>query len=280
MIEILKETSHFIEMRNKFFTQTIGFVPTMGNLHEGHLSLIRKSLSENDVTVVSIFVNPKQFGEGEDFDQYPRTLDDDIKKIRKLDEKKILIFAPQNPSEIFPEGFSTQIQVQRRKILCDKFRPGHFDGVTTVVYQLFKIVRPFTAYFGQKDFQQFSYIKQMVDDLQLSVELSLCPTIREDSGIALSSRNQYLKTGTDKAKSLELFKTLSHIEQLILSNQDYTSYRNEKMAQKEWQYLEVLNAKTLQEDDGQSNSLVILGAMYVGETRLIDNILVSKGSVC
>lgn len=267
-----------LDGQNKNFK--IGLVPTMGNLHKGHLSLIEKSAHDNDITVITIFVNPTQFGPTEDFDKYPRTLDDDLARISSIaiaidSKKEIVVFAPKSIEEIYPKGFSSTISIGAMKEKLEgAIRPTHFDGVTTVVYRLFSIARAHNAYFGQKDFQQCLIIKKMVLDLELPLTIHIMPIIRNTEGLALSSRNQYL---SDKERTLAL--TLPHslniIEKLIKTNQDYKSFIEELKKDERWSYICVLDAKTLEEPDTNTSELVIIGAFKLGNTRLLDNKLVT-----
>ena len=278
MIKLFTTVDEFTSYKDSLSDKSIGLVPTMGNLHEGHLSLINESSKENDITVVTIFVNPLQFGPNEDFDKYPRTLEQDIQRIETLGiAKDILVLAPSNPKEIYPQGYNTTISVSGiSEGLCGSSRPGHFDGVTTVVYRLFKITSPNTAYFGQKDYQQQLVIKKMTADLDLNIQIKTMPIIREESGLAKSSRNQYLST-EQVEQALELNSTLTIISD-ILTNQTYldasielNGVLEEKISDPRWEYLEILDSDTLQEINPATNSAVILGALKVGETRLIDN---------
>ena len=185
----VKEVKNVVNILRKS-GKTIGFVPTMGYLHEGHLSLARKSVSENDITIMSIFVNPTQFGPNEDLDKYPR----DFERDEKLAEGAgvTYIFYP-DVKEMYPDGYNTYVEVNDiTKILCGKSRPTHFKGVTTVVCKLFNIINPDKAYFGQKDAQQVIVIKKMVRDLNMDLEIVVCPIVREEDGLAMSSRNSYL----------------------------------------------------------------------------------------
>ncbi len=187
----------------------ISFVPTMGALHEGHLSLMRVAKEKGDFLVVSIFVNPTQFGPNEDFNKYTRDLEGDIKKIREIGVD--VVFSP-DVNEIYPEGFETYVEVQElQKPLCGQFRPGHFKGVTTVVLKLFNIIKPDIAVFGEKDYQQLLIIKKMVRDLHLEIEIIGMPIIREEDGLALSSRNAYL-SHEDRTRALALSESLREIE--------------------------------------------------------------------
>ena len=263
--------------QDRFANKRVGLVPTMGNLHEGHLSLLEKSSQENDISIITIFVNPKQFGPNEDFDKYPRTLEADIAKIEAKFKNEIIVFAPEDNSEIYPLGFDTTIKVGAiTKILCGANRPSHFDGVTTVVYQLFKISKANTAYFGQKDFQQVKVIERMVSDLGLNIKLSILPISRDADGLARSSRNQYL-SAEQRLIALQLPQTLIEIETILRAqswvnsvikvNKILESY----ISNKDWDYLEILDAKTLKSVSQLTDEVVILGALRVGATRLIDN---------
>lgn len=292
MIEIAYSKREFLELKNKWLQnenqqKNIGFVPTMGNLHEGHLSLLEKSLMENDLSVISIFVNPKQFGPNEDFNKYPRTLDEDISKITKLfyeisnrkngDKKSILIFAPQKNTDIYPENFSTTISVGPiTQILCGKYRPTHFDGVTTVVYCLFKIVGAKNVYFGQKDYQQCVIIKKMIEDLSLDINMHIFPIIRNSEGLALSSRNQYLSEN-DKNEALLLHKTLENLRSIIekenfeLAMKKCQEIITNLLSDTRFDYLEILDGETLQLPTKSSKKIAILGVLRLNGTRLLDN---------
>ena len=280
MIKVFTNKKDFNHFRNTLTDHTIGLVPTMGNLHKGHVSLIEKSIADNDVTIITIFVNPKQFGPNEDFDKYPRTLDEDLAKISSVallisPKKEIVVFAPRFDEEIYPEGFSTNISVGP---MTQKFegaiRPTHFDGVTTVVYKLFSITKPQIAYFGQKDVQQCLIIKKMVKDLDLPINIHILPIVRNSEGLALSSRNQYLSE-TERTEALVLPHTLQKIEKLIKTKQDYKSFIEEALKDNKWDYLEVLDSSNLETPTDKSEELVIVAAYRLGTTRLLDNILVS-----
>lgn len=252
----------------------------MGNLHEGHISLLRKSVEENQISVITIFVNPKQFGPTEDFDKYPRTLDADIGKISGValqaagPEREIVVFAPASIEEIYPPGFNTVIKVLSvTEKLEGAIRPTHFDGVTTVVYRLFKIIGAKNAYFGQKDFQQCLVIKKMVKDLSLDINVHMMPIIRNAEGLALSSRNQYLND-QERVEALHLSHTLKKIENMILNKEDYRALVDFELINTKWDYLQVLNAETLESPDAHTRELVIIGVYRLGNTRLLDNIVV------
>ncbi|NOT78858.1 MAG: pantoate--beta-alanine ligase [Bacteriovoracaceae bacterium] len=284
MIKVFTTKFDFNHYRNSLDAQKknykIGLVPTMGNLHKGHLSLIEKSAQDNDITVITIFVNPTQFGPTEDFDKYPRTLDDDLARISSIaitidSNKEIVVFAPKSIEEIYPKGFSTTISIGAMKEKLEgAIRPTHFDGVTTVVYRLFSIAGAHNAYFGQKDFQQCLIIKKMVLDLELSVVIHIMPIIRNTEGLALSSRNQYL-SDKERTLALTLPHTLNIIEKLIKTNQDYKSFIEELKKDERWNYICVLDAKSLEEPDTNTSELVIIGAFKLGNTRLLDNKLVT-----
>ena len=189
----------------------IGLVPTMGYLHDGHLSLVRAARQECDVVVMSIFVNPLQFGENEDFDRYPR----DLKRDRDLAEQHQVdyLFVPE-AKEMYPEPPRTSISVTLGDVMCGRYRPGHFDGVALVVTKLFNIIQPDFAYFGQKDAQQLAVIEQMVNDLNIPVTIRPCPTVREPDGLAMSSRNVYLST-EERKQAIQLYKSLQAARSLI-----------------------------------------------------------------
>lgn len=292
MIEIAYTRNEFFELKKKWQEKNspqsqIGFVPTMGNLHEGHLSLLEKSLTENDLSVMSIFVNPKQFGPNEDFTKYPRTLDEDISKITRLffevsnrqsgKEKSIIVFAPQTDSEIYPEGFSTTISVGPvTQILCGKYRPTHFDGVTTVVYCLFKIVGAHNAYFGQKDYQQCVVLQKMINDLSLEIKMHIFPIIRNSEGLALSSRNQYLSE-SDKKDALFLHRTLTGLKHqfeehnLEIAMKLTSPMLEEYLKDSRFDYLEILDGNTLSPINERTQKIAILGVLRLSGTRLLDN---------
>ncbi len=274
MIKLIASTSEFIEWRNSI-SRSVGLVPTMGNLHSGHLSLVEQSLKENEFTVVTIFVNPKQFGPGEDFEQYPRTLDEDLKKLETL-HKDIIVFAPKDNSEIYPEGFQTQIALpELSKILCGKTRPTHFAGVTTVVYQLFILVKPDLAYFGQKDYQQVKIIERMTKDLRLNSHIKMLPIVRDHDGLALSSRNQYLNK-KQRQDALLLPRTIEHLSSVLVQEglSAVLSQINEITKNPVWDYLEILEAKSLRAPQSGDKFFVLVGAVFMGKTRLLDNQIV------
>jgi pantoate--beta-alanine ligase len=257
----------------------IGFVPTMGYFHEGHLALMRKAKSECDFVVVSIFVNPTQFGPKEDYHRYPR----DLKRDSKLAEDcgVDLIFAP-SVEEMYPEEQLTWVEVNEiTDVLCGKFRPGHFRGVATVVAKLFNIVQPDVAYFGEKDYQQLQVVKKMVKDLNFPVEIVGVPTVREKDGLALSSRNTYL-SDEERRNALLLSKSLKKAQELYEKGERKVSTIREKMLealntpQVKLQYLEIRDARSLKPLEKIEEEALVALAAYVGETRLIDNVVLGR----
>lgn len=254
----------------------IAFVPTMGNLHNGHISLVEIGKQKADIVVVSIFVNPTQFGVGEDFDSYPRTLDDDLAQLKTAGAD--IVFAP-SVNEMYPT-YPPNVQVlsgKMTKILCGKSRPTHFDGVGLVVGKLFNIVRPDVAVFGKKDYQQLAIIRQLNDELNFGIKIIGGEIVRADDGLALSSRNGYL-TLDERAIAPVIYQTLQKIKADIL-NADFENYAN--IMQKyhndltnlglKVDYLELYNDK-LQIPTANDKNLVVLTAVFVGKARLLDNI--------
>ncbi len=254
----------------------IAFVPTMGALHEGHLSLIRKAKEKGEFLVVSIFVNPSQFGPDEDYKKYTRDLEGDLRKIKEIGVD--VVFSP-DINEIYPDGFETYVEVQElQKPLCGQFRPGHFKGVATVVLMLFNIVKPDIVIFGEKDYQQLKIIQKMARDLHLEVEVVGLPIIREDDGLALSSRNVYLsKKEREQARALS--EALGEIRMRFNQGQNDISdliHEGREVLNKslihDIDYLEIRNGNTLEcKEEAKSGDLVALAAK-IGHTRLIDNI--------
>ena len=274
--KIIQDTVGGLLLRAK----TIGFVPTMGALHEGHLSLVRRARQENDTTVISIFVNPLQFGPAEDFHRYPRDIEGDTEKLAK--EAANILFMPDAPL-MFPEGFLTRIEVGKiSDKLCGFFRPGHFTGVATVVAKLFHIVKPTRAYFGQKDFQQAIIIGKMVRDLNMDVDVVICPTIREKDGLAMSSRNAYL-TPEERKASVVLYRSLKEAAGLLTSGIINIVNLKEMMHMKIMEeptvssidYAGFYDPETLEELSAIQSDVLLAVAAKIGNTRLIDNILVN-----
>ncbi|MGL5635076.1 MAG: pantoate--beta-alanine ligase [Sarcina sp.] len=255
--------------------ESIGYVPTMGFLHEGHKSLIDKARLENDKVVVSIFVNPTQFGEGEDLDAYPRDLERDLELCKNAGVD--MVFVPQ-PSEMYFKDATTKISMETlSEELCGKSRPVHFGGVCTVVTKLFNIVNPTRAYFGEKDAQQLAIIKRMVRDLNFDVEVIGCPIVRESDGLAKSSRNTYLSKEEREAaivlhKSLEIAKSIIENGErnvsVIIENIERV-IKAKKLAKID--YIEVVDSKSIQKVDVVEEDVLVAIAIYIGKTRLIDN---------
>jgi pantoate--beta-alanine ligase len=258
----------------------VGLVPTMGALHEGHLSLMRRARAECGYVVVSIFVNPTQFPPGEDFERYPRDLEGDLAKAAQVGVD--LIFAPPT-SEIYPPGDSTFVEVTGPLVecLCGPHRPGHFRGVATVCAKLFNIVAPDRAYFGEKDYQQLLVIRRMVEDLRLPLEIVPMPTVREPDGLAMSSRNQYLSAEERRAAAV-LYRALSAArERARAGERDATALvaavrqATEAEPLVRLQYVELRDAETLAEIRRLDRPAVLALAAFVGAARLIDNILIT-----
>ncbi len=256
----------------------IGLVPTMGFLHEGHISLIEKSKKQCDITVISIFVNPVQFGPDEDFARYPR----DFERDRMLAAEKgvDIIFYPE-PSEMYAENHLSYVKVEKmEKVMCGKFRPGHFRGVCTVVLKLFNIISPDKAFFGMKDFQQLAILKKMVSDLDIDVQVVECETIREPDGLALSSRNVYLKPEERKNANV-LYRAINIAENEIKKGNSITASKNKavKMLKdcafvKKIDYFDIRDPedlKTVKKPDSKKPKILIASAIWFGKTRLIDN---------
>jgi pantoate--beta-alanine ligase len=263
--------------------KTIGLVPTMGALHEGHLSLVREARRMCDVVIVSVFVNPKQFAPHEDFTRYPRDLTKDTMAL--ADYNVDYIFAPA-PEEIYPKGFSTYVEVERlSEQLEGASRPGHFRGVATVLTILFNIVRADFAYFGQKDAQQTLVVKRLVRDLAFDTEIVILPTVREDSGLALSSRNAYLEP-EDKRAAAVIYRALSHAEAAYSEGErngkklaEIVRADIEAEPRAEIEYVSVNDADTLERLDRLDDRPVLIAvAARLGNTRLIDNIVLNKMS--
>ncbi|MEW5715336.1 pantoate--beta-alanine ligase [Pseudomonas sp. SB113] len=255
----------------------IGFVPTMGNLHSGHASLVSKAVQQADFVVASIFVNPLQFGAGEDLDKYPRTLAADQEKL--LQAGCNLLFAP-TVEEMYPGGMTGQTRVsvpQLSEGLCGASRPGHFEGVATVVSKLFNMVQPDIAVFGQKDYQQLAVIRAMVHDLNMPIQIIGEPTVRADDGLALSSRNGFLSE-EERAIAPVLYRSLNQIAAAIRSgDHDFARLRAEQVQQIEaaglrLDYLEVRQGVHLRTATAEDRDIVILVAAFLGTTRLIDNL--------
>lgn len=254
---------------------SVGLVPTMGYLHEGHQSLIDRAVAENDRVVVSVFVNPMQFGVGEDLESYPRDMDRDAAICEKAGAA--LIFHPE-PSEMYPGGFSSFVDMSTLTGgLCGKTRPVHFRGVCTVVSKLFNIVTPDRAYFGQKDAQQLAVIRHMVNDLSYGIEIVGCPIVREEDGLAKSSRNTYLNP-EERQAALVLSRSLSKGRELLEAGEkDASKIRQVIVDELEAEplakidYVEVVDWNTLEAVETADKPVLVAIAVYIGKTRLIDN---------
>jgi len=256
---------------------SVGFVPTMGALHEGHESLIKKAVLENDKVVVSVFVNPTQFGPNEDYDSYPRDINKDLKLC--MNAAAAVVFNPE-PSEMYFENKSTNVSVSNlTSVLCGAKRPGHFDGVCLVVSKLFNIVTPDKAYFGQKDAQQVAVLKRMVRDLNIDVEIVQCSIIREKDGLAKSSRNTYLSKDERNA-ALVLSKSLN-IAKDFLENGERNANKIKEIMKEEIikeqlakiDYIEIVDSDSLENVENIAKSILVPIAVYIGKTRLIDNFI-------
>ncbi|MDH5325193.1 MAG: pantoate--beta-alanine ligase [Gammaproteobacteria bacterium] len=274
------QTLHVMVRDMKAHNHTVACVPTMGNLHEGHLELVRQAKKAGHKVVVSIFVNPLQFAPGTDFESYPRTLEQDQNLLTQHDVN--FLFAP-DVREIYPGDLAqvTKVVVPNLSdILCGEFRPDHFAGVTTVVAKLFHLVEPDVAYFGEKDFQQLTIIRRMVKDLCFPIDIHGVPTVRESNGLALSSRNQYLSP-QQKQTAAVIYQMLSHIqEQLSQGSRNYETLEKEGMqrlndAGLKPEYVSIRQQEDLGLPDTQSTDLVVLAAAWLGPARLIDNVKLS-----
>ena len=257
--------------------KTIVLVPTMGYFHEGHLSLMREGRRRGDVLVVSLFVNPTQFGEGEDYQIYPRDFSRDKALVEGIGVD--ILFVP-TVEQMYPEGYQTFVETERvTKPMEGQFRPNHFRGVTTVVAKLFNIVKPHIAIFGEKDFQQLAVIRRMVEDLNMGVEIIGMPIVRERDGLAMSSRNQYL-TSDQREAALSLNRSLQEASQLFRSGErnagriiDAVERVIEPERDVTIEYVEIRDAKTLEEIEMIEGQAVIALAIKVGKVRLIDNLV-------
>lgn len=271
----IKETTVYLG-EQRAAGKTIGFVPTMGALHEGHLELMRRAKKENDLLVVSIFVNPIQFNNADDLKKYPRTLEEDIKKLESV--QCDVLFAP-DAQEMYPEKVTKQYDFGLLdKVMEGAFRPGHFNGVAIVVKKLFDIVQPHRAYFGEKDFQQLAIIKKLVEIENIPVEIVPCPIVREPDGLAMSSRNRLLSPEERKIAPF-IYETLQEAKRRrdhICANplRQMIINRFEGNAHFKLEYFDIVNDKTLQPINGWNNKVgtVACVAVWLGNVRLIDNI--------
>ncbi len=279
-IENIARMMTFAKMMKKE-GKSIGFVPTMGYLHEGHISLVKTARKHTDIVVMSIFVNPAQFGPNEDYAAYPKNLkhDEELAGAAGVD----VIFYP-SAKDMYPDGYATYVNVEKlTDTLCGRSRPAHFKGVATIVAKLFGIVKPDIAYFGQKDAQQAIVIKKMTEDLNMGVEIKVLPIIRESDGLAMSSRNIYLSEPERKDAPI-IYEALKKAESLIKTGERNPNIVLKVMAEMigakpaaRIDYISIVNAKYLTDVNTISGDILIAVAVFVGKTRLIDNIIMSVG---
>ncbi len=279
-MKIITQISEMQNQANRMRGQgtRIGLVPTMGYLHEGHLSLIRKAKEKTDLTVTSIFVNPAQFGPNEDFQSYPRDFDRDT--ALAYGAGCDIIFYP-NHHEFYPESYLTYVEVEKiTRVLCGISRPTHFQGVTTVVTKLFNIVKPHVAVFGQKDAQQVIVIQRMVADLNYDIEIIVVPTVREKDGLAMSSRNSYLSPD-QRAQAVVLYQSLMEAKRMIDGGERNANIIQDRMREMIEQqpdavidYIEIVDTTTLKPQTNLTEEVLIALAVKIGKPRLIDNIIV------
>ncbi len=276
-MRLIKEISQMKDYRKKIKApQVVGFVPTMGAIHQGHLSLLRKACQQCDRVVMSIFVNPTQFGRGDDYQRYPRNLSEDMKLSEK--EGVDVVFAPST-EEMYPQGYSTFIESKGSlsSTLEGAFRPGHFRGVVTVLIKLFNIVNPDYSYLGEKDYQQVLIVRKVVDELNLDTQVIILPTAREKDGLALSSRNFYLNREERRAATV-LYKALKRAKLWVkegernpfsIVSKIKDLIRKEPLAKVD--YVAVVNPETLEKVEDIRGEVLVLLAVKIGEARLIDN---------
>lgn len=272
---VIRKAGEMISLAEKSPKKSVGFVPTMGGLHKGHLSLVEKSSSENDITVVSIFVNPTQFNDHEDFDKYPRVVEQDVELLKSV--KADYLFLP-NYTEIYPEKDEHHYELGELSFVIEgAFRPGHFNGVASVVKRLFEIVQPKRAYFGLKDFQQYRIIKELNKNYNLGVDVIGCETVRDEDGLALSSRNMLLskkekKLAVHLSKTLRLMSknstSLNHMELEILGKNYLTKY-----PELELEYVRVVDPESFgtPTEKTKKGERIALLAAKIGKVRLLDN---------
>jgi pantoate--beta-alanine ligase len=278
-VEILKTIkdarSYISELKKQ--GKSVGLVPTMGYFHDGHLELMRRSLKKGHETIVSLFVNPTQFGPSEDFDSYPKNLQRDLDLAKEIGVKAVFMPAI---NDMYPKGYKTYVEVEDlSNVLCGEHRPGHFRGVATVVLKLFNIVKPDEAFFGQKDGQQVIVIKKMVQDLDLDIPIEVIPTVREEDGVAMSSRNAYLSPVERQAAPI-LYQTLKLLEEMILEGERNVSLLLEagknnilKEPLADLQYIDIRSTDDLSPLEELKGEFMIAMAVKVGPARLIDNIV-------
>jgi len=275
-MQVINTIAEMRKLRRQL-SEPVGFVPTMGYFHEGHLSLVRQARKENPTVVVSIFVNPTQFGPGEDFQDYPRDLNHDLELLER--EKVDIVFVPSE-EEMYPRDFNSWVDVEKvTERLEGASRPGHFRGVATICAKLFNIIQPTRAYFGQKDAQQAIVIKKMVADLNMNLEIVVVPTVRESNGLAMSSRNTYLNPEERQAATV-LFKALSLARELWQGGEkdaDKIRHQMTSLIQKEplakIDYVSIADAETMEELKKIDRPAIVFLAVRIGKTRLIDNVI-------
>lgn len=274
IIQTVREMQRWSEDQ-RLERKTIAFVPTMGFLHEGHLSLVREAKNRGDVVVVSIFVNPMQFNQASDFDKYPRDEEQDESALKALGTD--VLFMPP-PAEIYPDGYQSAVEVEKvSQPLCGAFRPGHFRGVTTVVAKLFNMVKPHCALFGEKDFQQCVVIKRMVRDLNFDIDIVTLPTVREDDGLAMSSRNARL-SAAERETSLCVSRALKTAQELVSGGQSSAAVILRTVqqvltqnAEVRVEYASLCHPERLEEVERITGPTLLAIAVWVGDVRLIDN---------
>ena len=274
----IAETIAGLKLLRTGFSGSVGFVPTMGYLHEGHLSLVRQARAENSAAIVSIFVNPTQFGPKEDFKSYPRDIKHDLDLLEQINTD--IVFMPSS-DEMYPRGFNTWVEIRGlTEQLEGRSRPGHFTGVATVVTKLFNIVQPTRAYFGQKDAQQAAVIRKIVADLNMNLEIIVVPTVRESDGLAMSSRNTYLQPKERKAATI-LYKALNYAKQQweqgernagFIRNEITSMINGEPLATID--YVSIADRETFVELTEMDRPALISMAVRIGKTRLIDNMII------
>jgi pantoate--beta-alanine ligase len=275
-MQVINTIAEMRKLRRQL-SEPVGFVPTMGYFHEGHLSLVRQARKDNPTVVVSIFVNPTQFGPGEDFQDYPRDLNRDLELLER--EKVDIVFVPSE-EEMYPRDFNSWVDVEKvTERLEGISRPGHFRGVATICAKLFNIIQPTRAYFGRKDAQQAIVIKKMVADLNMNLEIVVVPTVRESNGLAMSSRNTYLNPEERQAATV-LFKALSLARELWHGGEkdaDKIHHQMTSLIQKEplakIDYVSIADANTLEELKKIDRPAIVFLAVRIGKTRLIDNVI-------
>lgn len=281
-MQVITDKEELQELRDtwRHHGEHVALVPTMGNLHSGHISLVELAAEHAERVVITVFVNPTQFGDGEDFDDYPRTLERDTRRLKTLQAD--VVFVPEVEA-VYPFGIENATTVSVPGLtqnFCGASRPGHFDGVTTVVARLFALVQPDVAIFGQKDYQQQLVIRHMTADLNLPIRIITAPTVREADGLAMSSRNQYLSE-KEREVAPQLFATIRHIgEALQNGNRNIEELESEAVGRLEAagftpDYVAVRRAQNLDVPDRDSDDIVVLAAAQLGKTRLIDNVVVT-----